>query len=50
MRLLLCILLQREYREMENFEHSNLSLYVLERDEHEWVLIKNNDTAHLSLL
>ncbi len=50
MRLLLCILLQREYREMENFEHSNLSLYVLERGEHGWVLIKNNDTAHLSLL
>lgn len=51
MRLLLCVLLKREFREMENFEHSNLSLYLLQKEQNgQWVLLKNNDTAHLSLL
>ncbi len=50
LRLFLCQLLQRPYSEMDNFEHSNLSLYLLQWKEGGWQLLKSNDTAHLSLL
>lgn len=50
MRLLLCLLCNRPIKEMEMFEHSNLSLYVLEEQTNGWEILKNNDTAHLSRL
>jgi probable phosphoglycerate mutase len=50
MRLLLCLLLGRPYAEMDQFEHSNLSLYQLSYSAGQWTLLKANDTAHLSLL
>lgn len=50
MRLLLCLLCKRPFAAMEIFEHSNLSLYLLEEQAQAWEMLKNNDTAHLSRL
>lgn len=50
MRLFLCLLLNRPFSDMDQFEHSNLSLYQLGFSAGKWQLLKANDTAHLSLL
>lgn len=47
MRILLCQLLEKSLSEMDNFEHSNLCLYLLEYANGNIKILKANDTAHL---
>lgn len=47
MRLILCLLLQRPYSEMDDFEHDNLSLYKLALKENGNELLIANDRSHL---
>ncbi|WP_291723420.1 histidine phosphatase family protein [Bernardetia sp.] len=49
MRILLCQLLRQPISDMDDFEHSNLCLYVLHYhyDTHRFTLKIANDTAHL---
>jgi probable phosphoglycerate mutase len=47
MRLLLCLLLNRPYSEMDDFEHDNLSLYKLQLKEVGNELLLRNDRSHL---
>lgn len=47
MRLLLCLLLGREFSEMDDFEHDNLSLYKIELGEFENKLLLRNNRSHL---
>ena len=50
LRILLCYLLQEPLRNMDDFDHSNLCLYLLQQKEEGFLLIKRNDTSHLSSL
>lgn len=47
MRLLLCLLLDRPYCEMDDFEHDNLSLYKVQLNARGNVLLLHNDRSHL---
>jgi probable phosphoglycerate mutase len=47
MKSLLCLLLNKPLKEMEDFQHTNLCLYVLEYDNQQFRLLKQNDTMHL---
>lgn len=47
MRLFLCLLLERPYCEMDDFEHDNLSLYKLHLREDGNELVLRNDLSHL---
>jgi probable phosphoglycerate mutase len=48
MKSFLCLLLNRELRCMEDFQHTNLCLYELEYAHGKFNLIRENDTTHLS--
>lgn len=50
MRILLCYLLQCPLREMDQFEHANLGLYLLDYADGAFHLQRGNDTAHLRSL
>ncbi len=50
MRLFLCLLMDRPFSEMEDFEHDNLSLYKLELHPKENTLLLRNDRSHLERL
>ncbi len=47
MKSLLCTLLSRPLSEMDNFQHSNLCLYLLEYVEGKFNLLRENDITHL---
>lgn len=47
MKSFLCLLLQKELKHMEDFQHSNLCLYQLAYAEGKFSLLKANDTEHL---
>jgi probable phosphoglycerate mutase len=47
MKIFLSLLLQADMRNMDNFEHNNLSLYVLEYKEGKFDLKVRNDRRHL---
>ena len=47
LRILLCLLTGRPVQEMEDFLHSNLSLYVLCRKNGKWEIEIHNDTSHI---
>lgn len=47
MKSFLCLLLNRSLNEMENFQHTNLCLYQLEKNGRQIELVKANDTTHL---
>ncbi|MFY8021713.1 MAG: histidine phosphatase family protein [Bacteroidia bacterium] len=46
MKSFLCTLLNEPLSKMEEFEHSNLGLYLLEKNENGFKLIKRNDRSH----
>ncbi|MEM6842562.1 MAG: histidine phosphatase family protein [Bacteroidota bacterium] len=50
MRIFLCLMMNRNLREMDRFAHTNLGLYLIHyhTDENRFELIKENDQAHLS--
>lgn len=48
MKSFLCLLLQRELKHMEDFQHTNLCLYELELSEGKFQLVRENDTEHLN--
>ncbi len=50
LRLLLCLLLNKPYTDMESFAHSNTTLYRLQFDSHTFELIDSNNTSHLENL
>jgi probable phosphoglycerate mutase len=47
MRIFLCLLTQIPLKNMDNFEHDNLCLYVLERKNSDYIITVNNDRSHL---
>lgn len=48
MRIFLSLLLNTELRDMDQYEHNNLCLYLLEQSEDgSFVVLKNNDQEHL---
>lgn len=48
MRIFLSLLLTTELRDMDQYEHNNLCLYLLEQSEDgSFVVLKNNDQKHL---
>lgn len=47
MRILLCKLTGRSLSEMDAFVHNNLSLYILERTEKKYKVLKHNELSHL---
>lgn len=47
MRIFLCNLLNLNLNQMEGFEHSNLCLYTLKREDSKFKIIKPNCTLHL---
>lgn len=49
MRIFLCLLLNRDLRTMDQFEHTNLGLYLLHYhyDDQRFELIKENEQSHL---
>lgn len=48
MRIFLSLLLNTELRDMDQYEHNNLCLYMLEQsDDGSFVVLKNNDQVHL---
>ncbi len=47
MRILLCTMLQQPLANMGNFPHHNLGLYVLQRKEGAYSIIRFNDLTHL---
>jgi probable phosphoglycerate mutase len=47
MKSLLCTMLSRPLSEMDNFQHSNLCLYIIELNEGKFNLIRENDISHL---
>ncbi|WP_407427107.1 histidine phosphatase family protein [Arcticibacter sp.] len=49
MRILLCVLLDKPLSDMEQFPHSNTTLYKLEHDGKKFSLIDFNNTDHLNL-
>jgi len=50
MRILLCHLLGEPLRNMDQFEHANLCLYLLSYDNQRFTLQLNNDLEHLKVL
>ncbi len=48
LRLLICLLLNKDISLMDEFEHQNTCLYHLKFDDNNFELIKENDIAHLS--
>lgn len=48
LKSMLCLLLNKPLTAMEEFEHTNLGLYVLEWDGNAFYLRLRNDTAHLN--
>jgi len=48
MRILLCVLLDRPLSEMDEFPHSNTTLYKLEYDGKKFSIIEFNNTDHLT--
>lgn len=50
LRLLLCLLLNKPYGDMESFAHANTTLYRLQFDSHTFELIDSNNTSHLENL
>lgn len=49
-RSLLCTMLNISLSEMDNFPHSNLSLYHLQQNQHGFTIVKFNYTDHLKCL
>lgn len=49
-RILLCHLLNYPLSYMDNFEHTNLGLYLLNFDQGKFTIELNNDLAHLRVL
>ncbi|WKN45683.1 histidine phosphatase family protein [Tunicatimonas pelagia] len=49
MRIFLCLMMNRDLREMDQFAHTNLGLYLLHyyADDKRFEIIKENDQAHL---
>ncbi|WP_343532316.1 histidine phosphatase family protein [Pedobacter sp.] len=47
MRLILCILLNKPFSDMEEFPHSNTTLYRLQFDGEKFTLLDSNNTSHL---
>ncbi len=47
-RILLCLLLEQNIREMERYMHTNLGLYVLEMVDDKCSILLENDVKHLS--
>jgi probable phosphoglycerate mutase len=47
LRLLLCMLTGQPYSAMDDFDHSNLCLYVLQKDGEHYRVIEANRTDHL---
>jgi probable phosphoglycerate mutase len=48
MRIFLSLIMKEELRHMDNFEHKNLCLYLLqEKEDGVFELLKRNDTVHL---
>lgn len=47
LRLLLCLMTGQPSSGMDEFDHSNLCLYVLEREPQGYRVVKANDTTHL---
>lgn len=50
MRLILCILLNKPFSDMEEFPHSNTTLYRLQFDGEKFTLLDSNNTSHLEQL
>lgn len=50
MKSLLCLMLDKPLSEMEDFQHHNLCLYVLEYENGLFSIVKNNDQLHLGKL
>lgn len=50
MRALMCSLLGLELKEMKEFPHQNLSLYVIQQIDREFELVRRNVTYHLQQL
>ena len=50
LRIILCLLLNKPFTEMENFAHSNTTLYRLRFDGEAFMLLESNSTAHLENL
>ncbi len=50
MRLILCILLNKPFSDMEEFPHSNTTLYRLKFDDEKFTLLDSNNTSHLEPL
>lgn len=50
MRILLCLLTDTNMRHMNQFEHDNLSLYVLHYENHQFYIEVHNERSHLSYL
>lgn len=48
-RILMCTLLGEPLKNMDNFEHENLCLYLVSYDGSVFTLERNNDTSHLRL-
>ena len=49
MRILLCLLLNRPLKSMDNFEHQNLCLYQLDYTDSIFSVERENDVSHLRL-
>jgi probable phosphoglycerate mutase len=49
LKCFLCNLLQIPLSEMDNFEHKNLCLYIVEFDGKDFKIIKSCDTTHLTV-
>jgi probable phosphoglycerate mutase len=49
-RILLCHLLNLHLREMDQFEHANLCLYLLHYQHGTYDIVLNNDLSHLKIL
>jgi len=47
LRILLCLLTGKSISQMENFLHSNLSLYILSLQNGNWTIDLHNDISHL---
>ena len=50
MRLILCILLNKPFSDMEEFPHSNTTLYRLKFDDEKFTLLDSKNTSHLEPL
>ena len=50
MRILLCIVMEKELSNMDSFEHSNLGLYLLSYSNRKFTIERPNDVSHLERL